>query len=220
MARISGKLTPKAIGWDRNAIGAAVKKVPQDSGRVFLGRIVGIVNGFKQTVSEETGEVQTGLKGSFRGLSSLNEVRPVLETVNIDGKDVERPKRDANDQIVTLDTGNKITTTAGVCYLPGGLQGMIEAAYNEAASADKNATVRFGLDLFAIPATNKAGYSFDADTLVEASENDPLADLLSSAGKQAELPAPTDMSAPDVEGSGEAPTGAEAAEKVGAKRAK
>lgn len=190
MARIAGKLTPRALGWDRNAIGNAVKRVPADGGRVHLGRIVGIVSGLKQTINEENGEIQTGLKGSFRGVSSLNDFKPVMETVTIDGKEVERPKRDAQDQPVMIDTGNAIVVTSGVAYLPGGLQPMIEAALAEAQATDPKASVRFGIDLFGIPAQNKAGYSFDGETLIDATEVDPLAEMLETAASMKALPAP------------------------------
>lgn len=184
-ARISGKLTAKSLGFDRGVISEGVKT----SQRLSIGRIVGIVSGLHQTVSEESGEIQTGLKGTFKGVSALNNFEPVMETVNIDGKDVERPKRDANDKIITRDTGDKITMTAGRCYLPGGIQDMIEGAYAQAVESDAKATVQFAVDLFAIPSTNKAGYSFDADMLIEASEVDPLDALMTAAAAKA-LPAP------------------------------
>lgn len=159
MARISGKLTPKALGWDRNRIGTEVAKVPQDGGRVELGTIVGIASGLRQTINNDTGEIQTGLKGQFRGVSTLGD-----DT----GKEIG-PK---NAQRVV---------TAGVCYVPGGIQSMIEGALAQAQEKDEKATVQFGLKLFAIPATNKAGYSFDAETLLKTEEADPLDTLLSMA---------------------------------------
>ena len=165
MARISGKLTAKSLGWDRNAIGVAVAKVPADGGRVFVGRIAGEVTGLHQTMNDETGEVQTGLKGNFRGISSLFEK---------DDKGVE--------------TANRITMTAGRCYLPGGIQDMIEGAYASAIKDDEKATVMFTVDLYAIPATNKAGYGYDADTVTAASTVDPLDALLESAAAIKALP--------------------------------
>jgi len=168
MARISGKLTAKTLGWDRNRIGTEVAKVPAQGGRVELGTIVGIVSGLRQTVSNDTGEIQNGLKGQFRGVSSL-------------GTDSGKEISDANPAA---------TVTAGVCYLPGGIQEMLEGALAQAKEADASATVRFGIKLYAIPATNKAGYSFDADNLIEAAESDPLGDLLELAGAPvAETPA-------------------------------
>lgn len=173
MARLSGKLTAKTLGWDRVKIGAAVQKVPADGGRVLLGRFAGIVSGLKQTVNADTGEVQNGLKGQFRGLSALNE------------------KGD------TVELGKGASVTAGVCYLPGGIQEMIEGTLAAAQEDDPRATVQFAIDLYAIPATNKAGYSFDADTRIEAEESDPLDNLLAQA---AEAPAISDQSEPEKKG--------------------
>lgn len=183
MARVSGKLTGRALGWDRNAIGTATKRVPQDTGRVLIGRIAGIVAGFHQTVNNDTGEVQIGLKGQFRGVSSLNEMVQ-------DGNKVGADKLP-----VMIDSGNPIVVSAGRCYLPGGLQEMIETAYKDAIKTDKDATVSFALDLFAIPATNKAGYSYDGDMLVEATEQDPLDMLFTNANAVTTLPGSTTMAA-------------------------
>lgn len=159
MARLTGKLTAKSLGWDRARIATEVKKVPADGGRVELGTFVGIVNGLRQTVNGDTGEIQNGLKGQFRGVSSLG---------TDSGKEIGK-------------NNPPLTVTAGVCYLPGGIQDMIEGTLAVAKEADANATVRFGVKLFAIPATNKAGYSFDADTLLETQEADPLDMLLEAA---------------------------------------
>jgi hypothetical protein len=179
MARIAGKLTAKSLGWDRNAIGAAVKKVPQDGGRVFIGRVVGIVSGLHETVNDDTSEVQTGLKGNFRGISSLPEMRAKMDGENPVMKD---------GVAVMEPTGEPITMTAGRCYLPGGIQEMVEGAYKGARQGDTNATVSFGVDLYAVPATNKAGYSYDADTVTEAATADPLDALLQSANALKALP--------------------------------
>lgn len=160
---IVGKLTPRSLGWDRNALGTECAKVPADGGKVLIGRIVGIVSGFKETINGDTGEVQRGLKGNFRGISS---------------KTIE---------------DEHITVTSGVCYLPGGIQEMIEGAFVAARETDAKATVNFAIDLFGIPATNKAGYSFKADNIVPATVTDPLAALLEQAEDNAPLlPAPTD----------------------------
>ncbi len=176
MARLSGKLTAKALGWDRVALGGETRKVPAEGGRVLIGRIVGLVAGLKQTINNDTGEIQNGLKGQFRGVSSKNE----------------------KGEIVGIEKG--ITVNAGVCYLPGGIQEMIEgtlaAAQDVSNGGDARATVNFGMDLFAIPATNKAGYSFDADNLIAASEADPLEALMTAA---AAVPALTDESAGDAD---------------------
>lgn len=158
-----GKLTPKSLGWDRNALGSETAKVPADGGKVLIGRIVGIVAGLRQTVDNDTGNIHTGLKGNFRGISSKK------------GED-----------------GKPITVTSGVCYLPGGIQDMIEGALAAAQESDAKATVQFAIDLFGIPATNKAGYSFAADNIVAPTAADPLALLLEQAAtnKAEALPAP------------------------------
>lgn len=144
---LTGKLTPKSLGWDRNNIGTAVSKVPALDGEVLLGRIAGKVTGIKEQVNGETGDIMTGLKGDFQGMSSLN---------------------------------NKVVSS-GVCYLPGGIQDMLEGAYSIASEKDPRATVAFTIDLYAIPATNKAGYSFKADSLKEANAEDPMADMFAAA---------------------------------------
>jgi hypothetical protein len=171
--KLTGKLTPKAMGWDRNEIGSAVKKVPADGGRVLLGRIVGIVAGLRQTINNDTGEVQNGLKGNFRGFTSK---------VGQDGKPLD-------------------PITSGVCYLPGGIQEMIEGTLASAKEADAKATVNFAIDLYAIPATNKAGYSFDADNIVAAEQADPLDMLANQAAQIAALPAPGEDTPAATEGS-------------------
>jgi hypothetical protein len=176
MARLSGKLTAKTLGWDRNRIGTEVAKVPADGGRVMLGTFVGIASGLKHIINNDTGEVSNGLKGQFRGISSLGDDS---------GKEIG-------------DTNPPRAVTAGVLYLPGGIQDMIEGSLAEAQSIDPKATVRFGIKLYAIPATNKAGYSFDADTLIEAQEADPLADLLALATTPATAPAALEAPAVDT----------------------
>jgi hypothetical protein len=214
MARISGKLTAKSLGWDRSTIGVAVKKVPADGGRVFIGRIVGNVAGLHETMDDQTGEVQTGLKGNFKGVSSLNEFVPKM-----DGESVVTDKAGV---IVMVDTGKQITMTAGRCYLPSGIQDMIEGVYKEARQSDANATVSFGVDLYAIPSANKAGYSYDADTVTEAATSDPLDNLLAAAANIKALPSaivkPSDEEvAAQAEATAKADAEAEAAKKVAAK---
>lgn len=172
--QLVGKLTPKSLGWDRAAIALATApfrddkgEVTNPNGKVRLGRFVGIVAGLRQTVDADTGDIQTGLKGNFRGIS----------TKEADGK--------------------PIVVTSGVCYLPAGIQDMVEGALATAREADGKATVQFAIDLFGIAATNKAGYSFMADNIVAPATADPLALLLEQAAGNSALPAPE----------GEAPTG-------------
>jgi hypothetical protein len=179
--QLVGKLTAKSLGWDRNAIGSATADttVPRK-----LATIVGIVSGLRQTINQETGDVQSGLKGNFRGISTLNE-KVIVK--NDDGSD-----KTVDGKPVYEDTGNPISITSGVCYLPGGIQDMIEGALAKAKEGDPKATVSFGIDLYALKDTNKAGYTFRAETKVDTSQRDPL-DILMDQAKGA--PALTDQTA-------------------------
>lgn len=172
MARISGKLTARTLGWDRTEIGSRTKNLP-DNGRVNLGRVVGIVSGIHEQINDETGEVQTGLKGQFRGVSTLNVMK-------------DTGKKDKDGAPIMADTGKPIEVTAGRCYLPSGLQDMIEGTYRSAVENDPKATVSFAIDLYAMKATNKAGYTFDGETLVEAEADDPLDGLMKLANETAQ----------------------------------
>lgn len=161
MARLSGKLTAKTLGWGREEIGPAVKRIPQTE-RLFIGRFAGIVSGVKEIVNDDTGEVQTGLKGQFRGVSTMGD----------------------NGEVVGVDeAGNPTgkTVTAGVCYLPSGLQDIVEGAYRQAIENEPRATVKFVLDLYAMASGGQSGYTYDADTKVDAQEADPLDILLEQA---------------------------------------
>lgn len=177
--QLVGKLTAKALGWDRFAIGGATQDTtaPQK-----MGRIVGIVSGLRQTVNNETGDIQSGLKGNFRGVST--------KTLMVPEKDKDGNDKMKDGKPVMKDTGEAITVTSGVCYLPGGIQDMIEGALASAKEKDAKATVSFAIDLFALKDTNKAGYTFKAETLVEAGERDPLDLLLEQASGNNQLPAP------------------------------
>lgn len=190
MAKLSGKLTAKAMGWDRINIGAATKNVPAEGGRVLLGRVVGIVNDLKQTVNNDTGEIQNGLKGQFRGIST----RGAVPKIDDKGKLVKGETMPGIVGVGEDGAPKGDTITAGVCYLPGGIQDMIEGALAVAKESDARATVQFGIDLYAIPSTNKAGYSFDADNLVTAEESDPLDALLLAAASADPVPLLTDDS--------------------------
>lgn len=190
---IVGKLTAKSLGWDRFAIGGATKDttVPQR-----LATIVGIVSGLRQTVNNETGDIQTGLKGNFKGVSTLNVFVPEKDDK---GNDVMK-----DGKPVMRDTGEKIEVRSGVCYLPGGIQEMIEGELARVREHDPKATVSFGIDLFALKDTNKAGYTFKAETRVETAERDPLDMLMNAATGAAALPAPeTTDEAADVEAKSE-----------------
>lgn len=171
-----GKLTAKTLGWARPALQTATEHNTQP---VKLGTIVGIVSGLKQNVNEETGDITSGLKGNFRGVSTKNVMK---DTGN----------KDANGAPVFEDTGEPIRVTSGVCYLPGGIQEMLEGALAKAKEKDAKATISFGIDLYTVKDTNKAGYTFKAITRVETTESDPLDLLLEQAttAAAAALPAP------------------------------
>lgn len=164
--KLSGKLTAKALGWDRLAIATAVAAVGTTA-RVNLGRFVGVVTDLRHTIDQKNGEIQTGLKGNFRGISTK------------DGLEV----------------------TSGVCYLPSGIQSMIEGSMEAAKEKDPKASVQFALDLFALHSTNAAGYTFEAQNIVQADAVDPLAALLESANAITPLalaaPAPAPMTDAD-----------------------
>lgn len=181
MAKIElvGKLTAKSLGWDRAALQAATKDTKE---RQFIGTVVGIVNNLRQTVNDETGDIQTGLKGNFRGVSSKNLLVPKLDDKGNQVMDGTKP--------VMVDSGAVIMVNSGVCYLPGGIQEMIEGALAQAQERDPKATVPFALDLYCIADTNKAGYTFRAETKVEPETRDPLDALLEAARAPAALPAP------------------------------
>lgn len=171
MVELVGKLSPRAIGWDRVAIGGAVGKVAADGSQpVLLGRFVGVMTGLKENLNKETGEVSYGLKGSFKAISSLADENGAL--------------REAR---------------SGVCYLPGGIQDIVEAAFTEAQGEDgsKRASISFAMDLYAIPANNAAGYTFKADNLIEAQAADPLDTMLSAVASKKALPAPVASPATD-----------------------
>lgn len=178
MTELVGKLTAKTLGWDRTALGAATKDT---SVAQKLATIVGIVSGLRQTVNNETGDIQTGLKGNFRGVSTLNLFVPAKDPKT--GNDIVK-----DGKPVMTDTGKAIEVRSGVCYLPGGIQDMIEGELARVREHDPKATVSFGIDLFSLRDSNKAGYTFKAETLVEAQERDPLDMLMDQARKA--LPAP------------------------------
>ena len=81
---------------------------------------------------------------------------------------------------------------SAVLYLPGGILEMIldplEQILNGDDKAAKQNGVEFAFDIFSLPATNKAGYTFKAASLIESRQTDPLAAMTEALGKQA-LPA-------------------------------
>lgn len=55
---------------------------------------------------------------------------------------------------------------SGVLYLPAGIGEMFISPLELALADDKRASMRLALDLFAVESTNKAGYSFEAESLI------------------------------------------------------
>jgi hypothetical protein len=99
---------------------------------------------------------------------------------------------------------------SGVCYLPGGIQELIqeplEALLN---SGERGGAVEFALDVFAIPATNKAGYSFAAETLTEISADDPMVKMKKALEAKAlptfpKIPTPEEIAAIQAKAKAEA----------------
>jgi hypothetical protein len=173
MSILVPKLSPRSMGWTKAIIATAVADIT-DKDKIFIGRVAGIVTGFKETLDEKTGNIQLGLKGSFKALGNKPDENGVLPEVR-----------------------------SGVCYLPGGIQETVEAAFTEARGSGENerkgATVAFAVDLYVRRANNAAGYSYEAETLMQPQENDPLAMLFADAANAKPvpaLPAPAPAAAP------------------------
>lgn len=91
---------------------------------------------------------------------------------------------------VNMKSGERFQS--GVLYLPEGIHEMISSPLDAAKSANEQAEVTFGLDLFSERRTNVAGYGYGATILGEPQESDAVARLEASfdaAGAPA-LPAP------------------------------
>jgi hypothetical protein len=92
---------------------------------------------------------------------------------------------------VNSDTG--INYRSGVLYLPAGIHDMLQAAVD--GGLDENGKpiyrdVKFGIDLFAAPAKNPIGYSYEATSVIKAVEADPLAELEAEMNEAKPLPTP------------------------------
>lgn len=77
-----------------------------------------------------------------------------------------------------IETGD--TFVSGVLYLPAGIHDLLQSAVD--GGLDKNdkpvyRPVKFGLDIYAVPSTVPAGYSYEATPIIEAQEDDRLAEL-------------------------------------------
>lgn len=81
-----------------------------------------------------------------------------------------------------METGEAYA--APQCFLPEPLQGMIVAKIRTPDEQGKTVSVRFAVVVGIKPAKSTLGYEYTVRELVDASENDPLADLRKA------LPAP------------------------------
>lgn len=97
-----------------------------------------------------------------------------------------------NFEGVDYATGTK--ARSGVLYLPSGIHEQIVSAVDSGELDDKDRpitnSVRFALEIIAVPATNPHGYSYKAKHLMDAAEDDPLAELAGSLPDMPALPAP------------------------------
>lgn len=99
---------------------------------------------------------------------------------------------------VNIDTGEKYQS--GVLYLPGGIHEMLVNGVDQGETNDKGkpvyTPVEFGFDVWATPASNPIGYSYEATPLLEARVSDPIADLEEKfADLPKALPAPKEEKA-------------------------
>jgi len=116
--------------------------------------------------------------------------------------------KDVNEDIIyglkgnfrgqSMLTGEMVSS--GVCFLPAGIQGMLESELADARKEDPNATVRFAVDIFAIRAKNKAGYSFNADNILPSETADPVSELLTQAQSEIPLTLPSPTVEPEKKG--------------------
>lgn len=157
----------KALGKISIAtIGTKPKRAHKDVDNIKtpLMRVMGVATGLKQAV-DMNGEPTFGLVGQFLAINIAEEI--------------EKP-----------GSGEY---TSGVLYLPGGLQELVQAPLevqmNDPDKAIANsASVQFSMDVFSVPATNKSGYSFEADLLGDAVRADPFAAIKATIG-ETKLPA-------------------------------
>jgi hypothetical protein len=70
------------------------------------------------------------------------------------------------------------------CYLPGGIQEVIEALVKSIPEGDRLASVDFAFRIFAVEATNAVGYTYEALPLINLSSNDGLDDIRKLVGKR------------------------------------
>ena len=85
-------------------------------------------------------------------------------------------------EAVNLKTGE--VYRSGLLFLPGGIH---ETLTGSLKKGGEGTTIRFGLEVSAIPASNPIGYSYSAKSLIPDAGDDLLADMRKSAMS---LPAP------------------------------
>lgn len=158
-------------------MGTRPKRAAADNIKTPLCRVMGTARGLKSAI-DTNGDPTFGLTGSFLG---INVAQALL----------------AGKENNPTDYGQY---TSGVLYLPGGIQELIqsplEALLSDADKAKADAAaIEFALDLFAVPSTNKAGYSFTATLLGEAAQSDPFAAIKARVGevKLPALPSPAEI---------------------------
>lgn len=149
------------------------KRAAADNIKTPLARIMGTATNLKAAV-DTNGEPIFGLVGQFLGINIAEHAADPT----------------------------KGEYTSGVCYLPGGLQEMIQQPLEQQLNdPDKSvataASIEFAMDIFAVPASNKAGYSFIATLLGDASRADPFAAVKARIGdkKLPALPSPKEIEA-------------------------
>ena len=91
-----------------------------------------------------------------------------------------------------VETGENFS--AGVLNLPGGIHEMVENAVDTGTVDAKDRPIytpgEFAFDISSAPATNRIGYSYEAESLVKAKESDPLEELIGKISEAKALPAP------------------------------
>lgn len=133
-------------------------RAKRESQDIPLCRVMGTATGLKAAV-DPRGDTVFGLAGQFKGIN-----------VAVAAAHKADPKKNTTD-------GEYVS---GVLYLPGGLQLLIqeplEAQMNDAdAAVAKSASIAFIMDVYAVPAQNKIGYSFRGTLLGEAAKANPFA---------------------------------------------
>ena len=94
---------------------------------------------------------------------------------------------------VNYTTGEKARSS--ILYLPGGIHegivGAVDTGELDAKDKPVFASVRFALEIIATPSSNPHGYSYKAVHLMDAEEDNPLAELAGSLPDMPKVPEPT-----------------------------